>query len=288
VDDAEEPTGRSPGEEPSLEPTGGMAEVPEDALGGPDAPAVEDLEEDVPSTDPSAASYESWIRSALAYVPSVARRYLGCGLPFEELLAAGNLGLVEAALRFDPGRGVKFVTYADWWIRKAILMAVEEQAGPVRLPRYRLEQLRAIHDARASLRHKTGREPDAEAIARVTGFGVEDVVRLLSISRQSVSLEQPATPGGERPLREVLAQDLAKGPQSVLLREDSALRLRRHVAAMGMRERVVLTLRYGLGGSRPLTLRQVGDALQISRERVRQIEHRALRDLKRLLEHEGG
>lgn len=239
---------------------------------------------DEPSAKPavSSAAVTAWIHTAMAYVPSVARRYLGCGLLFEELLAAGNLGLVEAALRFDPGRNVKFVTYADWWIRKAILMAIEEQSGPVRLPRYRLEQLRALHDARATRRQRYGREPEPEELARATGLSVEDVDRLLGFGRQAVSLEQ-TMPGTERPLRDVLAMDAAKGPQSILLRSDSAGRLRRLVAALGVRERLVLVLRYGLGASAPMTLRQVGDELGISRERVRQIERRALLALKRLL-----
>ncbi|MDX1389216.1 MAG: sigma factor, partial [Acidobacteriota bacterium] len=94
---------------------------------------------------------QAWIDGAMAYVPAVARRFVGCGLSFDDLLAAGNLGLVEAALRFDPSRNVKFVTYADWWIRKTILKTIQEQSGPVRLPRYRLEQLRELHDTRARL-----------------------------------------------------------------------------------------------------------------------------------------
>lgn len=232
----------------------------------------------------AAASFVAWIHGALAYVPSVARRYLGCGIPFEDLLAAGNLGLVEAAMRFDPARNVKFVTYADWWIRKAILTAIEEQAGPVRLPRYRQEQLRHLHDARATLRLREEREPDVAELARATGLSAVDVEKLLGISRQSISLEQPGHADGERPLHEVLAAEMGRGPHEVLLEEDSSRRLRRLVASLGPREQAVLTLRYGLAGNPPLTLRDVGRTLSVSRERVRQIEHRALLHLRRMLQ----
>jgi len=226
--------------------------------------------------------FVGWIHDALAYVPSVARRYLGCGLPFEELLAAGNLGLVEAAIRFDPKRNVKFVTYADWWIRKAILSAIEEQSGPVRLPRYRQEQLRTIHDARAVLRLRRGREPFPEEIALMTGLSVQEISRLLSIGRQAVSLDK-TTCEGEKPLRDVLAAESNAGPTAVLLSSDEAGRIRRLVAGLAIRERAVLALRYGLHGSPPMTLREIGRRLAISRERVRQIEQKALGHLRHLM-----
>ena len=258
----------------------------------PEIPEAERKRHDCePPADPRSASdadgvaaFAERIHRALAYVPSVARRYIGCGLPFEDLLAAGNLGLVEAAMRFDVGRNVKFVTYADWWIRKAILGAIEEQAGPVRLPRYRQEQLRNLHDARARLRLSQGREPDAAELARATGLSTTDVDALLGFSRQAVSLEQPGGVDDDRPLHETLAAAPGRGPQDVLLDEDRSGRLRGLVARLGEREQSVLALRYGLSGVPPLTLREVGRRLEVSRERVRQIEHRALLQLRRLLQ----
>jgi RNA polymerase sigma factor (sigma-70 family) len=267
----------------------GPADAGDVAAGGRDATRNAGIPE--PAADPrsasdadSVAAFADRIHRALAYVPSVARRYFGCGLPFEDLLAAGNLGLVEAAMRFDAGRNVKFVTYADWWIRKAILGAIEEQAGPVRLPRYRQEQLRNLHDARARLRMREGREPDFAELARATGLPVADVEKLLGFSRQAVSLEQPGGADDERPLHETLASAPGRGPQDILLDEDSSGRLRTFVASLGERERAVLTLRYGLAGAPPLTLREVGRRLEVSRERVRQIEHRALLNLRRMLQ----
>ena len=226
---------------------------------------------------------EGRIEGALAYVPYVARRFLGCGLSFDELLAAGNLGLVQAGLRFDPSRNVKFVTYADWWIRKSILKTIQEHSGPVRLPRYRLEQLRELHEARTRLRHDAGREPDTEELAQATGRSVAEVELLLGMRPRSLSIEQPLVPGESRPLGSYLADDPDKGPQSTLIRMDFRRHLRRLVGKLDERERQVVKLRFGFGDRPPMTLREAGKKLGVSRERVRQIERRALQNLRDLL-----
>lgn len=231
-----------------------------------------------PSDDPGA-----WIEGALAYVPAVARRFSGTALTFDELLSAGNLGLVEAALRFDPTRNVKFVTYADWWIRKTILKAIQEQTGPVRLPRYRLEQLRDLHDTRLRLTERIGREPDTDEIARAIDRPAGEVRFLLSMGRRGVSIEQSISGDESRPLVSVLADDPDKGPQSMLIRQDFMRHVRRLVDDLETRERRVLMLRFGLVSQSPMTLREVGRELGISRERVRQIERRALSQLRDLL-----
>lgn len=224
-----------------------------------------------------------WIEGALAHVPSVARRFLGCGLAFDELLAAGNLGLVQAALRFDPSRNVKFVTYAGWWIRKTILKTIQVQVGPVRLPRYRLEQLRDVHDARRRLARSGGVEPDLAALSRATGLSSGDVELLLGIGLRALSLEQPIAPGESLSVGGLLEADPERGPQRALVRRDSLRHLRQLLDDLGERERRVLDLRFGLGGHPPRTLREAGRILGISRERVRQIENRALRQLRDLL-----
>jgi RNA polymerase primary sigma factor len=229
-------------------------------------------------------SSESWIEGALAYVPCVARRFLGCGISFDELLAAGNLGLVQAALRFDPSRNVKFVTYADWWIRKSILKTIQEQLGPVRLPRYRLEQLRDLQEARSRILRDRGREPDSGELAAATGRSLAEVDLLLGLQRRGVSLEHPANPNEPRPLGRLLADDLDKGPQRTLIRADSLRQLRAQIRRLGRRERKVLQLRFGLDGEAEMTLREAGEALGISRERVRQIESRAIRRLRDRIE----
>lgn len=251
----------------------------------------DDQRPDAARTGPSAdgdapPDVERFIERALAYVPSVARRYLGCGLPFDELLAAGNLGLVEAALRFDPERGVRFVTYADWWIRKTILKAIQEQSGPVRLPRYRRERLRLLHALRAELRAAYGREPSDDEVAAAGGMSRREIRRLDDLTRSTVSLEEPSGEGGRSVSDTLATRDVESDPES-FIDEDYHLHVRRLLGDLEPRERLVLMLRFGFLGSDPMTLRELGRHLGLSRERVRQIELRALRRLRELLEDAG-
>jgi len=221
-----------------------------------------------------------FVTESLAYVPAVARRFLGRGLPIDELTAAGNLGLVQAALRFDPDRNVKFLTYADWWIRKAIHQAIGEQVGAVRLPRYQYERLRALYAARSELMSR-GREPNAEQLAETSGLAPDAIGQLLIVMRGVVSLEQPISPGDSRTFEETLADPGAVEPLRHIERLDRHRGLRRQLNTLNPRELHILRLRFGLGGTTPLTLRQAGRTLGISRERVRQIEMRALLKLRR-------
>ena len=232
---------------------------------------------------PRADVMQRQIERALPYVARVARRYSGCGVETGELRAAGNLGLVEAALRFDPERGVKFITYADWWIRKAILEALEEQSGPLRLPRYQHDRLRALRAARADLIATRGDEPGPEELARRTGVPQSEAYRLLRHQNSAVSLDQPLAHADGRSLGEVLAAPGADNPQRSLVRREMAQRLRHHLSKLNRRDRIVIRLRFGLGLERPRTLREVGRLMGVSRERVRQLELAALLRLRRLL-----
>ena len=225
-------------------------------------------------------AFEAWVESAIAYVPSVARRYLGCGLPFDELLAAGNLGLVEAGLRFDPGRDVKFVTYADWWIRKTILRAIQEQSGAVRLPRYRLERIRMLRDVRAELRARKGADPSIDEIAEAGGVSAREVRSLFASGQTAVSLDQPISGDASRSLADTLRADPNDRHPEVVVDENYLEHVRSAVDGLDSRERVVLALRFGFLGEEPVTLREAGRRLGLSRERVRQIEHRALGRLR--------
>lgn len=219
----------------------------------------------------------------MAYVPAVARRYAWCGVPMDELMAAGNVGLVEAALRYDPAREVRFVTYADWWIRKTILKTIQEQAGAVRIPRYRLERMRNLRALRGELRAAHGREPDTESVARAAGMTEDEVRKLLAIDRSTISLDQPVSSAGDRLWSETIPDPSDHGRPDALIGRDYAGHVRRSMTRLDPRERVVLVLRFGFLGGTTLTLREVGSRLGISRERVRQIERRAVTRLRSML-----
>ncbi len=221
------------------------------------------------------------IQEGLRYVPAVARRYVGNGPDLDELIAAGQLGLVQAAIRFEPQRKMKFITYADWWIRKAILEAIETLSGPLRVPRYRYAKLRWIRQARAQWTARHGEAPTTEQLAAVTGIPIGQVEQILSNVPRGVSLDHPTHREEHRSLGESLQDPRSASPQDSLIRSDLAHRLRRELAALSFRERAVIRLRFGLGDRPPLTLRETGRVVDLSRERVRQIELSALLKIRR-------
>ena len=221
------------------------------------------------------------IQEGLRYVPAVARRYLGNGPDLDELIAAGQLGLVQAALRFEPQRKMKFITYADWWIRKAILEAIETLSGPLRTPRYRYDKLRWLRQARATWMARHGETPTTEQLASVSGMPIGQVEQILSTVPRGVSLDHPTHREEHRPFGESLQDPRSPCPQASLIRSDLAHRLRRELAALTSRERAVIRLRFGFGGRSPLTLRETGRVVDLSRERVRQIELTALLKIRR-------
>lgn len=235
-------------------------------------------------TDPAAEhTRRNYVKETLFYVPTLARRYLNNGLSYDELIAAGNLGLVEAGLRFDPARNVRFTTYAGWWIRKAIIEALGHQSGPMRLPRYQYDKLRLLRETRTLWVGRFGRQPETAELASAAGLPLEEVLRLQTLGFGSVSLERPLSAQDERPLKDTL-QDLdVESPHRALVRRDLNERLHRQLATLTGRERQVLTLRFGLAEDIPLTLKETGRRLGISRERVRQVELQALSRLKQLI-----
>jgi RNA polymerase primary sigma factor len=250
---------------------------PEDSRAEPAAGALEQPAGHLDTTS------QSYIRQTLSYVPTIARRYQGRGLAFDELIAAGNLGLVEAALRFDPARKVRFTTYAVWWIRKAMLEALGRQSGAMRLPRYQYDRLKTLRVARANWVARRGSAPTPEELALAAGLSLDEVTALDALSTATVSLEQPLNPDDSRPVKELLEDRLAENPDRALLRRDLSQRLRLQLSELTQRERQVLTLRYGLADGAPRTLRDTARKLGVSRERVRQVELRALRKLRHLL-----
>ena len=239
------------------------------------------------SRGPSAGCSRGWdtlihlIQEGLRYVPGVARRYLGNGPDLDELIAAGHLGVVQAAIRFEPQRKMKFITYADWWIRKAILEAIETLSGPLRMPRYRYDRLRRLRQARAKWTARHGETPTTEQLASVSGMPIRQVVEILATVPRGVSLDHPTHREEQRTLGESLQDPRSTCPQASLIRNDLVHRLRNELAALTSRERAVVRLRFGFGGRSPMTLRETGRMVDLSRERVRQIERRALRKIRR-------
>lgn len=226
------------------------------------------------------------VESNLPFVVRVASDYSRLGVPFEDLLNEGNLGLIEAARRFDPSRGTRFITYACWWVRKAMLASVARHLTLVHLPLYQLRRRRHLRDAERALAQSLGRAPGSAEVGESLGEGPEPGGgRPRRVCE--MSLDAPAGEDAESLVGDFLPDAGAESAEEALLRGEAGQLLRRALRCLGARERAVLVLRYGLGDGRTRTLRQVGSALGLSGERVRQIEREALRRIRRHLAASG-
>ena len=215
------------------------------------------------------------ITSNLGFVITVANEYRGLGIPFEDLINEGNLGLLEAAQRFDPARGVRFITYAVWWIRKAILKAVTDQATVVRVPSYRRKKMRQVREAEQILVTSLGRAPNRDELAEQLSGAVAVLDELLRTNPREISLDEACAPDSDRAVGELMADTSAVCPESRMLREEDGDLVRRAMRKLSEVEQRILRDRFGMQGKPPLTLSAIGDSLGISRERVRQIEVQA-------------
>jgi RNA polymerase sigma factor (sigma-70 family) len=223
------------------------------------------------------------VRSHLGFVVKIAREYMTMGLSFEDLLGEGNIGLIEAANRFDPTRGTKFITYAVWWIRKSILRALSRQGAIVRVPSYQLRKVRQVREAGRRLTHELGREADREEISRDLRTNLETIDEILQVKLRRLSLEDRV--GGElgAPIASYLIDRSSADPEAELIKHDTQRRIRVALENLNDRELTVIVNRFGLGGGRMLTLREIGGKMGISRERVRQIEREARTRLRRAI-----
>jgi RNA polymerase primary sigma factor len=219
--------------------------------------------------------------SNLGFVVQVAKRYRNRGLPFEDLLNEGNLGLIEAAGRFDVASKTRFVTYAVWWIRKAILDALGKQTHLVRMPNSQARKAKRIQEAEGELRHTLGRRPERDELSNYLADPAEKIEEVLVQRLRPLSLEDKV--GGEdakRTVADVLA-DACGGPEDQYASEESKSCVDNALSRLDERERIILCHRYGIDDCAPRTLNELGRLLGLSRERVRQIEQQALRRLRR-------
>src|ERR1700757_2074752 len=220
------------------------------------------------------------VKANLRFVVSVSKQYQNQGLSLPDLINEGNLGLIKAAQRFDETRGFKFISYAVWWIRQSILQALAEQSRIVRLPLNKIGSINKINKAFSKLEQEYEREPSREEVAKELGITSEDVKDVMSTSGRHVSMDAPLMSGEESTLMDVMEDEDQENPDHALISESLKREIERAISTLTSREASVLRLYYGLAGEQPLTLEEIGDRFDLTRERVRQIKEKAIRRLK--------
>ena len=223
---------------------------------------------------------EKLTKANLRFVVSVAKQYQNQGLSLGDLINEGNLGLIKAAKRFDETRGFKFISYAVWWIRQSILQALAEQSRIVRLPLNRVGSLNKISKSFSELEQKFEREPSPEEIAEVLELTTSEVVDTLKISGRHVSVDAPFVQGEENRLLDVLENEDEDSPDTGLMNDSLRKEVQRALSTLTKREADVITLYFGLNGEHSLTLEEIGEKFNLTRERVRQIKEKAIRRLR--------
>ena len=216
----------------------------------------------------------------LRFVVSVAKQYQNQGLSLPDLINEGNLGLIKAAKRFDETRGFKFISYAVWWIRQSILQALAEQSRIVRLPLNKIGSINKINKTFARLEQENERPPSAEEIAKELEMTVSEVKESMKNSGRHVSMDAPLIEGENSSLYDVLNSGDSPIPDKSLLHESLKIEILRALETLTPREADVLKLYFGLGDSHPMTLEEIGETFDLTRERVRQIKEKAIRRLK--------
>ena len=223
---------------------------------------------------------EKLTKANLLFVVSVAKQYQNQGLTLPDLINEGNLGLIKAAQRFDETRGFKFISYAVWWIRQSILQALAEQSRIVRLPLNKIGSINKINKTYAFLEQAHERAPSAEEIAKELDMTVNDVKESLKNSGRHVSMDAPLVEGEDSNLYDVLNSGESPNPDKTLLHESLRTEIERALETLTPREADVVRLYFGLGNQHSMTLEEIGETFDLTRERVRQIKEKAIRRLK--------
>jgi len=223
------------------------------------------------------------VESNLSFVVKIASEYRNLGLPFEDLLNEGNIGLIEAAHHFDHNRGTKFITYAIWWIRKSILRALSQHSNLVRIPNYQMKKVRNVRATEKALTRELGRKPDREEISRKLQSTIAKIDEILQIKLRELSLDDKIGRDKDTPISDYLVDPGSVNPEEELLREESQSLIRLALKDLSDQEQTVIINRFGLEGGKTFTLKEIGGRLGISRERVRQIEFQAKKRLRKLI-----
>ena len=223
---------------------------------------------------------EKLTKANLRFVVSVSKQYQNQGLSLPDLINEGNLGLIKAAQRFDETRGFKFISYAVWWIRQSILQALAEQSRIVRLPLNKIGSINKINKTYAKLEQEFEREPNAEEIAEALDITEAEVKESMKNAGRHVSMDAPLVQDEDNNMYDVLKSDEVVTPETELLYESLRKEIDRAIGTLSQREADVVRLYFGLNGSHPMTLEEIGEKFDLTRERVSQIKEKAIRRLK--------
>ena len=223
---------------------------------------------------------EKLTKANLRFVVSVSKQYQNQGLSLPDLINEGNLGLIKAAQRFDETRGFKFISYAVWWIRQSILQALAEQSRIVRLPLNKIGSINKINKTYAKLEQEFEREPNAEEIAEALDITEAEVKESMKNAGRHVSMDAPLVQDEDNNMYDVLKSDEVVTPETELLYESLRKEIDRAIGTLSQREADVVRLYFGLNGSHPMTLEEIGEKFDLTRERVRLIKEKAIRRLK--------
>lgn len=220
------------------------------------------------------------VRSNLRFVVTVARRYQSYGLTMMDLINEGNMGLIKAAEKFNPDRGFHFISYAVWWIKQSILFAIQQKSHLIRLPLNRTAELRRLEEAERWIENQEGMESNLQSLAQILDMKPGDLNHLMTMSRDHLSLDAPMSDGEDYSLGENIEDAAAVMPEDDFENSDLKRDINDCLDDLTNRERKVLSMRFGLGGGPVLSLQKIGHSIGLSKERIRQIEKKAIRKIR--------